>query len=301
MFKNVLVGVDGGPNGGDAIALASRLIDPEGKLTLAHVDSAGLRPSGAVSPMLVRGEREASEKLLQDERTTVGVDAELITIPALSPGAALHLQAEKQNADLLVVGSCSHGAFGRVMLGDDTRAALNGAPCAVAIASVGYAEHPAPLAKVGVAYNGSEESIAALAMAHELAAQTKASVHALEVVSIPAYAFTGIVAPAIGDGIDEMIKEASGRMRELPDVEGRAVYGLTGEELAAFGDQVDVLLVGSRSYGPIRRLVLGSTSDFLERHARCSLLVLPRASVVPSQGSPTAGALPAVATAGVAV
>ena len=30
MFKNVLVGVDGSPNGRDAIALASQLIDPDG-------------------------------------------------------------------------------------------------------------------------------------------------------------------------------------------------------------------------------------------------------------------------------
>ena len=63
---------------------------------------------------------------------------------------------------------------------------------------------------------------------------------------------------------------------ELPGVDGRAVLGLTGEELAAFGEEVDILVVGSRSHGPLRRLVLGSTSDYLERHARCSLLVLPR-------------------------
>jgi hypothetical protein len=54
------------------------------------------------------------------------------------------------------------------------------------------------------------------------------------------------------------------------------VYGLAGEELAAFGDQLDLLVVGSRGYGPVKRLVLGSTSDHLERHARCSLLVLTR-------------------------
>ena len=39
MFKNVLVGVDGRPTGRDAIALATRLLDPEGKLTLANVHS----------------------------------------------------------------------------------------------------------------------------------------------------------------------------------------------------------------------------------------------------------------------
>jgi nucleotide-binding universal stress UspA family protein len=99
---------------------------------------------------------------------------------------------------------------------------------------------------------------------------------ALEVVSIPSYAFTGLLAPSIGDSIELMLTEASERMRQLPGVDGRAVYGLAGEELAAFGDEVDLLVVGSRSYGPVRRLVLGSTSDYLERNARCSLLVLPR-------------------------
>jgi nucleotide-binding universal stress UspA family protein len=73
-----------------------------------------------------------------------------------------------------------------------------------------------------------------------------------------------------------MITEANARLSKLPGVAGRAVYGLAGEELAAFSKDVDLLVVGSRSYGPVKRLVLGSTSDYLERHARCSLLVLPR-------------------------
>jgi hypothetical protein len=44
------------------------------------------------------------------------------------------------------------------MLGDDTRAALNGAPCAVAIAPLGYADGRASICKIGVAYNASPES-----------------------------------------------------------------------------------------------------------------------------------------------
>jgi nucleotide-binding universal stress UspA family protein len=283
MFKNVLVGVDGRPNGRDAIALASLLTDPDGKLTLAHVHTGDLRPSHAIAPGLVREEREASHKLLEAERAAADVKAELCSIVSMSPGRGLHEQAEEQNADLLVVGSCSHGFLGRAMLGDDTRGALNGAPCAVAIASHGYGEHPTPLAKVGVAYNASPESKAALTRAQELAAPTSATVHALEVVSIPTYAYTGIIPPVIGESIEVMIQEANGRMKELPDVEGHAVYGIAGEELAAFGDQVDILVVGSRGYGPVKRLVLGSTSDFLQRHARCSLLVLPRIATSPGK------------------
>jgi hypothetical protein len=44
------------------------------------------------------------------------------------------------------------------MLGDDTSHALNGAPCAVAVAPIGFAREPYTLAEIGVAYNGSEES-----------------------------------------------------------------------------------------------------------------------------------------------
>jgi nucleotide-binding universal stress UspA family protein len=276
MFEQVIVGVDGRPTGRDAIALASRLMSPEGRLTLANVHADGLRPVHAATPGMVAEERTASHELLERELAAGEVEAELVSFVAPSPGRGLHDLAEERGADLLVVGSCSRGALGRAMLGDDTRAALNGAPCAVAIATRGYAEHPLPLARVGVGYDGSPESEAALAAARAVAAQHRSKLLALEVVSVPTYSFTGLTPPALGDTIDALIADAKERLGALEDVEARAVYGLPGEELAAFGGDLDLLVVGSRNYGPLRRLVLGSTSDYLERHARSSLLVLPR-------------------------
>jgi nucleotide-binding universal stress UspA family protein len=275
MFKNVLVGVDGRPGGRDAIALASRLVDPAGLVTLAHVHARQLLRR-AVAPEAAAEERDDAERLLAREAAAAEVEADLIDVAASSPGRGLHQQAEAQRADLLVVGSTARGAFGRATLGDDTRAALNGAPCAVAIASVAYAEHPRTLARIGVGYDGSAESRAALAAARELAAPSGASVHAMEVVSLPSYGYTGLVASGIGDTINLMLDEARDEVKSLPGVEGRATYGLPGEELAAFGNGLDLLVVGSRGYGPVKRLVLGSTSEYLERHARCSLLVLRR-------------------------
>ncbi len=276
MFKNVLVGVDGSADGRDAIALASRLVDSDGRLTLAHV-----------SRSEVFEEQEDAGKLLEQERSAADVAAELVNIVSTNPGRGLHAHAEKQGADLLVVGSCRHGAFGRTMLGDDARAALNGAPCAIAIASRGYAEHSLPLAKVGVGYDGAPESKAALAVAREIAASSGATLHALQVVSLNVYSYSGIVPAAIGESIDTFLEEASKRLEELPGVEGHVAYGIIGEELAAFGDRVDILVVGSRGYGPIRRMVLGSTSNYLERHARCPLLVLPRGDDAATSGART--------------
>jgi nucleotide-binding universal stress UspA family protein len=107
--------------------------------------------------------------------------------------------------------------------------------------------------------------------------------------------------PAIGESIDVMLAEANGRMHALGDIDGQAVYGLPGEELAAFSGQVNLLIVGSRGYGPVKRLVLGSTSDYLERHARCSLLVLHRIATSPGDDSTTPRDLEAETTAGATV
>jgi nucleotide-binding universal stress UspA family protein len=279
MFDNVIVGVDGRPNGRDAIALASRLVSEAGKLTLVNVHGGALSPMHAATSERVEKENATSHELLEREREQAEArEAKLLSYVASSPGRGLHDVAEQQSADLLVVGSCSRGPIGRVLIGDDTRTSLNGAPCAVAIATRGYADRPLPLATIGVGYDGSPESEIALATARELAGRDRALVRALEVVAIPNYAFTGFGAPALGESIEGMLKEANEHMEKLEGVEGSAVYGLAGEELAAFGDELQLLVVGSRSYGPMKRLILGSTSDYLQRHARCSLLVLPRSA-----------------------
>lgn len=278
MFTNVLVGVDGRTTGRDAIALAPVLTDADGELTLAHVHDGRL----AVAPMhqgTYRAEIERSRALLEDERRHAAITAKLVSIAADTAGHGLHQQAEDQGADLLVVGSCHRGRVGRTILGDDTRAALNGAPCAVAIAPAGYAgSNRRPIARVGVAFDESPESLSALAVARRVAAEHHATVHALEVISLPSIAYAGYAAAGAGETVEALLDGARATLDELSDVEGRAVHGLPGEELAQFGDEVDLLVVGSRGYGPMRRLMFGSTSDYLERHARCPLLVVPRSA-----------------------
>ncbi len=276
MFRNVLVGVDGSANGRDAIALSRQLTDPEGTITLAHVHRGELAPLKTMQPGLQKAERDASSKLLADERAATGVEAELRDVIAHSVGAGLHRQAELQGADLIVVGSCRHGKLGRAVLGDDARAALNGAPCAVVIASSGYADTKGVVSTIGVAYNGSPESKAALATAKTLAESTGAKVQVRQASFIPTTAYSGFAAIDLGDTIEEMVKEGERRIAEIPGVTGKAVYGPPDAELEAFSDEVDLLAVGSRSYGPIKRLVLGGTANYLARHAGCSLLVLPR-------------------------
>jgi nucleotide-binding universal stress UspA family protein len=83
----------------------------------------------------------------------------------------------------------------------------------------------------------------------------------------------------------QLVVDELHRIDDLEGVEGDATYGEPAEELAAFSAGLDLLVVGSRSYGPVGRLFNGSTSNYLERHARCPLLVLPRSAGSPREPS----------------
>jgi nucleotide-binding universal stress UspA family protein len=277
MFHHAIVGVDGRLSGRDAVALARLLVAPGEPLTLVHVYN--LRNADAASAPFGGAEREGALLLLEQERKVTGVDAKLIPLAAPSVGRGLHYLANTHNADLLAVGSCERGFVGRVMVGDDTRAALTGAPCAVAIAPLGYADAAGPIATIGVGYDGSPESEAALALARQLAGRHGAALRVLEVVEIRGALYSPFGGMVYGVGLERRVIDAEKRVGEMEGVDGKVVIGLASEELAALGADVDLLVVGSRGYGPLRCLILGSTSEYLASHARSPLLVLPRQAV----------------------
>jgi nucleotide-binding universal stress UspA family protein len=123
MFTNVLVGVDGRQGGRDAIALGRLLGAPGATLTLAHV-YASFRAVGAGEASAI--ERGESQRLLENERETAALDAQLAVVDERPVGRGLHELAEERRADLLVVGSTRHALLGRVLVGDDCREALDG-------------------------------------------------------------------------------------------------------------------------------------------------------------------------------
>jgi nucleotide-binding universal stress UspA family protein len=93
-------------------------------------------------------------------------------------------------------------------------------------------------------------------------------------VSLPSTAFLG--PGAVDNTPGRLLEDACARIAALGDVEPRAAYGQPAEELALYSASLDLLVVGSRGYGPIGRLIHGSTSQQLAHSARCPLLVLTR-------------------------
>ncbi len=271
VFKNVLVGVDGTSAGRDAIALAEVLRDPNGRLTLAHValDRTATDQNFRSTPV-----GSPSREMLEREQAAMGVSADLTDIIAPSVGSGLHQLAEDCHADLLVVGS---GRSRWTLLpGRPTQDSLSGAPCALVVAPVEYAEAPKQIDTIGVAYNGSPESETALAVACAVASRHAAVVRALTVVrsSRGVWRYRHPLAPR-WRRIDGPPESAPGdRPCSGTEVDGRVTIGAPSKQLLGFGDEVDLLVVGSRGLATLRRLLLGSTSARLARSASCPVLVL---------------------------
>jgi nucleotide-binding universal stress UspA family protein len=71
-----------------------------------------------------------------------------------------------------------------------------------------------------------------------------------------------------------------------PELEPRTVLleGAVVDSLAALGpDDVDMLVCGSRGYGPVRRVLLGGVSSRLIRGARLPVAVVPRAATASAE------------------
>jgi nucleotide-binding universal stress UspA family protein len=297
MFKHVIVGVDEHEGGRDAIALAKHLVERGGQLTLAYIHHGYAMSVPSPNPDYRVDERNRALKTLTKAREEAAVEAQLAPVGSQSVGRGLHELAEARGADLLVIGSTRRGAIGRVVVRDDTRASLHGASCAVAIAPAGYSMHPALMQEIGIGYDGSEESQNAVAVARTLAAERNAKLSAFEAVYVPRHFFVPGRAPHDAS-IEELVRDARERITALGDIEPHAAYGHPAEELALYGASVDLLVLGSRGYGPAARLGYGSTSDQLARTARCPLLVLTRvaATALTPDASATAGEAAGAAT-----
>jgi nucleotide-binding universal stress UspA family protein len=275
MYANVVVGIDGLSGGRDALALAKTLA-ATGTLSYAHVRVISAVPSRGSPGVYDAAEHDRSLELPQRVRGSGGSDKDIVSIAATSVGAGLHDIAERRGADLIVVGSCHRSAVGRVLAGDDTRSVLHHAPCAVAVAPAGYAGQPRQTETIAVAYDGSQESEVALAHATLLAADLGAKLVVRNVVEQRVYGGAGWAAASVAiEDRETAVAAARARLGDLNEAEVEVIVGPVREQLAALSEQVDVLVCGSRHQAAGKRVLLGSTSDYLARHSACPFLVTP--------------------------
>jgi len=275
----LLVGYDGSAGGRDALELARVLgsVEESSALIVAVMPYTPL-PIGFTE--LERDAAEQAEPLLGEARERLdGLAVETRAFGGGSPAGVITGVAEADGADAIVLGSPHRGAVGRALLGSVAEGVLHGAPCAAVVAPRGYAGNGhGPFATIAVAYDGTPEAKAALSRARALAEESRAALRLLTVVA-PPVALPGAAgyAPVNPPDPDKVIAEGVSAAGVAVPVDGRRLDGPPAQALAeACEDGVDLLVAGSRGYGPMTRLLLGSVSSRLVAIAPCPVLVVPR-------------------------
>lgn len=284
-MSEILVGIDGTTSGEDALAFAQRLATSTGAaLRVATVYPYSDVHSRASNEAFRRALRE--DALIVLERATAELDDDVPrhVIADVSPPRALHHLAEETGAALLVVGSTHRGPVGRVLPGSTGERILHGAPCPVAIVPRDYKSHGREIGAIGVGYDGLEESEVALTSACELAHRLGARLRVIQVFDIdydatPAL-MPGVSAAAVRDEAQRMrrekLAERVAALAQPAEAEAVFVDGNPGARLADEAAGVDLLVIGSRGYGPVRAVLLGGVAHALVRAAEGPVVVLPR-------------------------
>lgn len=143
--------------------------------------------------------------------------------------------------------------------------------------------------KILVAIDGSPLSDKAAEEAVRMAAgnpsQFKSKVYAVLVLpNVPRNTFTDFVPSKPITETKEWeelrqrifyVIEKNAAEAEIP-LEAKVVYGDPAEELINFAarEEVDVIVIGSTGKGFLKRKLLGSVSDRVARHARCSVYIV---------------------------
>ncbi|MGB3633639.1 MAG: universal stress protein [Rubrobacteraceae bacterium] len=138
------------------------------------------------------------------------------------------------------------------------------------------------LTKVLLATDGSKDAALAARVAVDLSNKSDAELHIVHAwMPLPHYAYPSLVEegyfPPYEQGARKVLVEQVHRIREIGGkIEGDYLKsGRPSDVILKLGDDIeaDLIVLGSRGLGPVRRLVLGSVSEEVVHHARRPVLV----------------------------
>jgi nucleotide-binding universal stress UspA family protein len=293
--RPVIIGYRGGPGGEDGLALGLLWAGLLGSPAVVVTVYPGPAPIGVgrVDAEWVADRRREAERLLDEAQrlkpTTAVVD--FLAVGSGSVAHGLHDIAEEREASLLVIGS-HQDSQRRLLIASTGDRVIAGAPCPVAVAPQAWARGSSPqLTRIGVAYLPTPDGREALRVAADFAKYTGARLHLVTVLAGEAEVMSyrigvdaeHVYVSAAREEYQQSIEAAIADLASGVEATGEVLVGDVAETLTGLRNAIDALFMGSRGYGPIRRVLLGGVSSKLMQRLDVPGVVVPRsAEVFPS-------------------
>jgi nucleotide-binding universal stress UspA family protein len=188
--------------------------------------------------------------------------------------------AEEIGAGLIAVGSRGRGRIRRLLMGSVSDAVVRHAHCPVMVVRWKPVVFPA---KILLSTDSSEEATLALRTAADLSERTGSELHVIHVGEVP------LVYHPERHGYGAEYEEHEREARKLLEAEvekmkaaGAAVaqahlrLGRADEEVVVLAEELgaDLIVMGSRGLGGVKRALMGSVSDSVVRHAHGPVLMV---------------------------
>lgn len=272
------------------------------RFTGAPLVVAAVTPGGSQIDRMSGGEfggdaasEGAALEQLRAELAQGEVDATIHVVEHSSPARGLAQAVEEIHPGLLVIGSTHRGRLGSVLPGSTAERLIHGSPCPVVVVPHGYEVPQQGVRTVGAAFVATDEGRAALRAAAVLARAAGATVIATMVLS-PKHAeeqSPGLMARAHHDQdpsedryarhrmeAEAALEQAIAELATDVEVEPDVLFQHPADGLEAASKRVDLLVMGSRAYGPAHAVMLGGVSRRVTASAGSPVLVLPRGAEV---------------------
>ena len=295
MASRVVIGYDGSEASEDAVAFGLTWCRSTGDLPVIATVYPEEHPLGAgrVDVEWATYVREQAESIQDKAQATVGDAALYRNVASTSAAHGLADLAEDVEAAAVILGTSQETALSRALLGSSTERLLHGATVPVTVVPSGWRQSaPDRISSIGVAYVDTRDAREALRIAVRVALQIPARLTLYSVLGQSSERYSYLVGRTDEQAFLDKARNSFGKALDFaaagvpPELEPRTVLleGSVVESLAALGPHdVDVLVCGSRGYGPARRVLLGGVSSRLIRHAQLPVAVVPRATTASAE------------------
>ena len=292
----IVAGFDNSPSGFDAVALGRQLAVATGsRLVVATV-----YPLNVLGATAVTFDSRVADVMYEDALRTVErarivlegfEDWDTVAYAAVPAARGLHELAERHGAEMIVVGSTHRHGLGRVMPGTTAEKLLHGSGVPIVVAPAGW--RGSELGTIGVGFDGSGESRAALHAAGTLAKIARTRLLALSVFEAPhpanpvyavtSHGYTEIMGE-LREACRRRLEEAAETLPTGCEHTTAVVDGDPVDVLAEASGRLDLLVIGSRGYGAAHATLAGTVGHRLASASRCPLMLVPRGVEQPFHG-----------------